>query len=222
MSRSKSSSRWIKEHEDDEFVKRARAEGYRSRAAFKLIEIQEKDRLIKPNQTVVDLGAAPGGWSQLARKWIGRNGMLLASDILEMDAMADVEFVCGDFTEDAVLADILQVLDGRPVDVVISDMAPNMSGNVNVDLPRAMFLCELALDFARQQLRPGGSFLIKVFQGEGFEEYLRECRDSFLRSKPASQRLRVLAPESYICWAKDLKVNSVLFGQEPSRSNNGA
>lgn len=200
MSRSKSSSRWIKEHEDDEFVKRARAEGYRSRAAFKLIEIQEKDRLIKPNQTVVDLGAAPGGWSQLARKWIGRNGMLLASDILEMDAMADVEFVCGDFTEDAVLADILRVLDGRPVDVVISDMAPNMSGNVNVDLPRAMFLCELALDFARQQLRPGGSFLIKVFQGEGFEDYLRECRDSFSSvktrkpkaSRPRSRELYLL------------------------------
>ena len=200
MSRSKSSSRWIKEHEDDEFVKRARAEGYRSRAAFKLIEIQEKDRLIKPNQTVVDLGAAPGGWSQLARKWIGRNGMLLASDILEMDAMADVEFVCGDFTEDAVLADILHVLDGRPVDVVISDMAPNMSGNVNVDLPRAMFLCELALDFARQQLRPGGSFLIKVFQGEGFEDYLRECRDSFSSvkirkpkaSRPRSRELYLL------------------------------
>ena len=200
MSRSKSSSRWIKEHEDDEFVKRARAEGYRSRAAFKLIEIQEKDRLIKPNQTVVDLGATPGGWSQLARKWIGRNGMLLASDILEMDAMADVEFVCGDFTEDAVLADILQVLDGRPVDVVISDMAPNMSGNVNVDLPRAMFLCELALDFARQQLRPGGSFLIKVFQGEGFEDYLRECRDSFSSvktrkpkaSRPRSRELYLL------------------------------
>lgn len=200
MSRSKSSSRWIKEHEDDEFVKRARAEGYRSRAAFKLIEIQEKDRVIKPNQVVVDLGAAPGGWSQLARKWIGRNGVLLASDILEMDALADVDFVCGDFTDEAVLDEILTVLDGRPVDVVISDMAPNMSGNSNVDLPRAMFLCELALDFARQQLTPGGSFLIKVFQGEGFEDFLRECRASFAvvktrkpkASRPRSRELYLL------------------------------
>ncbi|MGB0965067.1 MAG: 23S rRNA (uridine(2552)-2'-O)-methyltransferase RlmE [Litorivicinus sp.] len=200
MSRSKSSSRWIREHEDDEFVKRARAEGYRSRAAFKLIEIQEKDRLIKPNQVVVDLGAAPGGWSQLARKWIGRNGILLASDILEMDALADVDFVCGDFTDDDCLAQILEVLDGREVDVVISDMAPNMSGNANVDLPRAMVLCELALDFARQQLKPGGTFLIKVFQGEGFEDYLRECRASFKTvktrkpkaSRPRSRELYLL------------------------------
>ena len=207
MSRSKSSSRWIREHEDDEFVKRARAEGYRSRAAFKLLEIQDKDRLIKPNQVVVDLGAAPGGWSQLARQWIVRNGILVASDILEMDAMADVDFVCGDFTEDACLADILAVLDGREVDVVISDMAPNMSGNANVDLPRAMDLCELALEFARQQLKPGGSFLIKVFQGEGFEAYLRECRDSFATvktRKPKASRPR--SRELYIL-GSGLKVN---------------
>ena len=193
MSRSKSSSRWIKEHEDDEFVKRARAEGYRSRAAFKLIEIQEKDRLIKPNQTVVDLGAAPGGWSQLARKWIGRNGMLLASDILEMDAMADVEFVCGDFTEDAVLADILQVLAGRPVDVVISDMAPNMSGMSSIDQPGSMYLVELALDMARQVLKPNGSFVAKVFQGEGFDAYLADMKQSFAKvmiRKPKASRAR--------------------------------
>ena len=201
MARSKSSSRWIKEHEDDEYVKKARAAGYRSRAAFKLIEIQEKDRLIKPNQTVVDLGAAPGGWSQLARQWIGRNGIMVASDILEMDALADVDFVCGDFTEDACLAEILEVLEGRAVDVVISDMAPNMSGNVNVDMPRAMVLCELALDFARQQLTPGGTFLIKVFQGEGFETFLRDVRDSFdvvksrkpKASRPRSRELYILA-----------------------------
>lgn len=203
MARSKSSSRWIKEHEDDEYVKKARAAGYRSRAAFKLLEIQERDRLIKPNQTVVDLGAAPGGWSQLARQWIGRNGVMIASDILEMDAMADVKFVHGDFTEDACLDELLQVLEGRPVDVVISDMAPNMSGNTNVDMPRAMVLCELALEFARTQLAPGGTFLIKVFQGEGFESFLKECRASFgtvksrkpKASRPRSRELYLLATD---------------------------
>ncbi|MGB0957908.1 MAG: 23S rRNA (uridine(2552)-2'-O)-methyltransferase RlmE [Litorivicinus sp.] len=203
MARSKSSSRWIKEHEDDEYVKKARAAGYRSRAAFKLLEIQERDRLIKPNQTVVDLGAAPGGWSQLARQWIGRNGVMIASDILEMDAMADVKFVHGDFTEDACLDELLRVLEGRPVDVVISDMAPNMSGNTNVDMPRAMVLCELALEFARTQLAPGGTFLIKVFQGEGFESFLKECRASFgtvksrkpKASRPRSRELYLLATD---------------------------
>ncbi|QGG79461.1 23S rRNA (uridine(2552)-2'-O)-methyltransferase RlmE [Litorivicinus lipolyticus] len=203
MARSKSSSRWIREHEDDEYVKKARAAGYRSRAAFKLIEIQERDRLIKPNQTVVDLGAAPGGWSQMARQWIGRNGILVASDILEMDAMADVDFVQGDFTEAACLDELLGVLDGREVDVVISDMAPNMSGNTNVDMPRAMVLCELALEFARTQLRPGGTFLIKVFQGEGFETFLKECRASFAvvksrkpkASRPRSRELYLLGTD---------------------------
>ena len=181
----------MQRHVNDEYVKRAQKEGYRSRASFKLLELQEKDRLIKPGQVIVDLGAAPGGWSQIAAKTVGRKGMVLALDILEMDSIAGVEFIQGDFREQEVMDRLLEKLDGRAVDLVISDMAPNVSGMSAVDQPRSMYLVELALDFARQVLKPGGALVTKVFQGEGFDEYIRDARSSFTRvvtRKPKSSR----------------------------------
>lgn len=169
MARSKTSHNWLKEHFDDKYVKMAQKDGYRSRASYKLLEIQEKDKLIRPGMTVIDLGAAPGGWSQVTSRLIGGQGRLIASDILEMDSIPDVTFIQGDFTEDKILEQILEAVGNTQVDLVISDMAPNMSGLSAVDMPRAMFLCELALDLAGRVLRPGGDFLIKVFQGEGFD-----------------------------------------------------
>ena len=156
MARSKTSQRWLKEHFDDPYVKMAQRDGYRSRASYKLLEIQEKDRILRPGMTVVDLGAAPGGWSQVTSRVIGDRGRLIASDILEMDSIPDVTFIQGDFTEDAVFARILEAIGDHPVDLVISDMAPNMSGVRAADQPRAMYLCELALDLAGRVLRPGG------------------------------------------------------------------
>jgi len=179
MARSKSSGRWLKEHFDDEFVARAQQMGYRSRAAFKLLEINERDRLLKPGMTVVDLGAAPGGWSQVAADIVGASGQVVALDILAMDPLPGVEVLQGDFREEAVLERLLATLDGRPVDLVLSDMAPNISGMKSVDQPRAMYLTELALDLARSVLRPGGGMLVKVFQGAGFQEYIKELRASF-------------------------------------------
>src|SRR5690554_1047209 len=193
MSRSKSSQRWLDEHVDDHYVKEAQKYGYRTRASFKLLEIHKKDGLFKPGMSVIDLGAAPGGWSQIAAERVGPQGQVIASDILEMDALAGVEFVCGDFTEAEVLEEILGKLGGRPVDLVLSDMAPNMSGMSAIDQPQAMYLVELALDLARQTLRPGGRFLVKVFQGEGFDAYLKELRASFNRvvtRKPEASRAR--------------------------------
>ena len=191
MKRSKSSRRWLDRHVNDAFVKRAQKEGYRSRAAYKLLEIQEKDRLFKPGQTVVDLGAAPGGWSQVARQLVGRDGEVIAIDILPMDPLDGVEFILGDFREDGPLESLRSRLGGRPVDIVISDMAPNVTGMNAVDQPRAMYLCELALDFARDVLNPGGVFVVKVFQGEGFDEFVRALRAEFGRvvtRKPAASR----------------------------------
>ena len=191
MKRSKSSRRWLDRHVNDAFVKRAQKEGYRSRAAYKLLEIQEKDRLFKPGQTVVDLGAAPGGWSQVARQLVGRDGEVIAIDILPMDPLDGVEFILGDFREDGPLESLRSRLGGRPVDIVISDMAPNVTGMNAVDQPRAMYLCELALDFARDVLNPGGVFVVKVFQGEGFDEFVRALRTEFGRvvtRKPAASR----------------------------------
>ena len=179
MARSKTSHNWLKEHFDDPYVKMAQKDGYRSRASYKLLEIQEKDKIIRPGMTVIDLGAAPGGWSQVTSRLIGGQGRLIASDILEMDSIPDVTFIKGDFTEDAVLAQILEAVGNTQVDLVISDMAPNMSGLSAVDMPRAMFLCELALDLAGRVLRPGGDFLIKVFQGEGFDVYHKDIRKLF-------------------------------------------
>lgn len=194
MARKKGSSKsWLKEHRDDPYVQRAQREGYRSRACYKLLEIQEKDKLIRPGMTVIDLGAAPGGWSQVAGKLVGAKGRVVASDLLLMDTLEDVEFIRGDFTEEEIFAQILAAVRGAPVDLVISDMAPNMSGVTAVDQPRSMYLVELALDLARQVLRPGGMFLSKVFQGEGFDELLRDCRGSFekvLTRKPQASRPR--------------------------------
>ncbi|MBC3950299.1 MULTISPECIES: 23S rRNA (uridine(2552)-2'-O)-methyltransferase RlmE [Pseudomonas] len=193
MARSKTSHNWLKEHFDDKYVKMAQKDGYRSRASYKLLEIQEKDKIIRPGMTVIDLGAAPGGWSQVTSRLIGGQGRLIASDILEMDSIPDVTFIQGDFTEDAVLAQILEAVGNTQVDLVISDMAPNMSGLSAVDMPRAMFLCELALDLAGRVLRPGGDFLIKVFQGEGFDMYHKDIRklfDKVQMRKPSSSRDR--------------------------------
>jgi 23S rRNA (uridine2552-2'-O)-methyltransferase len=193
VARSKTSHNWLKEHFDDKYVKMAQKDGYRSRASYKLLEIQEKDKLIRPGMTVIDLGAAPGGWSQVTSRLIGGQGRLIASDILEMDSIPDVTFIQGDFTEDAILEQILEAVGNTQVDLVISDMAPNMSGLSAVDMPRAMFLCELALDLAGRVLRPGGDFLIKVFQGEGFDVYHKDIRklfDKVQMRKPSSSRDR--------------------------------
>lgn len=193
VQRSKSSANWLREHFNDPFVKQAQKDGYRSRASYKLLEIQEKDRLIRPGMSVIDLGAAPGGWSQVTSRLIGGQGRLIASDILEMDSIADVTFIQGDFTHDEVLQRILEAVGDSHVDLVISDMAPNMSGTPAVDIPRAMFLCELALDLATRVLKPGGDFLIKIFQGEGFDMYLKDVRSKFDKvqmRKPSSSRDR--------------------------------
>lgn len=193
MARSKSSSRWLKEHFDDEYVKMAQRDGYRSRAIYKLLEIQEKDNVLRQGMTVVDLGAAPGGWSQLAADLVGRRGRVIALDILPMASLADVEIIEGDFRDDAVMEQLMTTLNNEKVDLVMSDMAPNMSGMSVVDLPRAMYLADLTLDLANKVLREGGDILVKVFQGEGFDEYLRSLRAVFtkvLSRKPKASRPR--------------------------------
>ena len=189
MARSKTSLGWLKEHFNDPYVKKAQKDGYRSRASYKLLEIQEKYRLIRPGMSVIDLGAAPGGWSQVTSRLIGGQGRLIASDILEMDSIPDVTFIQGDFSQDEVLAQILEAVGNSHVDLVISDMAPNMSGTPAVDMPKAMFLCELALDLATRVLKPGGDFLIKIFQGEGFDVYLKDARKKF-------DKVQMLKPDS--------------------------
>ncbi len=199
VKRSKSSSRWLQEHFKDTYVKKAHATGARSRAVFKLEEIQQRDRLIKQGMTVVDLGAAPGGWSQYVAKLLAGRGRILALDILDMPPLEGVEFIHGDFTRDEVLQALRTRLAGAPVDLVLSDIAPNMSGVGDVDQARAMHLAELALEFARESLGPGGSFLVKVFQGQGFPEYMRALRADFgqvAARKPKSSRSR--SPEVYL------------------------
>ena len=209
MPKKRSSSKaWLKEHRDDPYVQQAQREGFRSRACYKLLEIQEKDRLIRPGMTVVDLGAAPGGWSQVAAQSVGHNGTVIASDILPMDSLAGVEFIEGDFTEDAVFDALLASLGDTPADVVISDMAPNMSGMSAVDQPRSMYLVELALDLARRVLAPGGAFVSKVFHGEGFDDLVRDARTSFdtvQARKPKASRPR--SREVYLV-AKGFKANA--------------
>ncbi|MES9811648.1 MAG: 23S rRNA (uridine(2552)-2'-O)-methyltransferase RlmE [Candidatus Thiodiazotropha sp.] len=193
MKRSKSSRQWLDRHFKDEYVKQAQKAGYRSRAAFKLLEIQQKDNIFKPGMKVVDLGAAPGGWCQVARKLVGEKGRIVAMDILPMDPMAGVEFIQGDFRETQPLEELEKSLDGEAVDLVISDMAPNVTGIASVDQPRAIYLCELALDFAREVLKPGGCFVVKIFQGEGFDAYLKALRHDFMRvvsRKPSSSRAK--------------------------------
>ena len=183
----------MREHFDDPYVKEAQRRGLRSRAAFKLLEIQEKDRLIKPGMTVVDLGAAPGGWSQAAVELVGHKGRVIASDILPMDSLAGVEFLQGDFTDEAVLQQLLALLGEGGADLVISDMAPNMSGMQAIDQPRSMLLVELALDLASRTLKPGGAIVFKVFQGEGFDLLIRDVRGLFervLTRKPQASRPR--------------------------------
>ncbi len=183
----------MKEHFDDPYVKKSQQDGYRSRASYKLIEINDKDKLFRSAIRVVDLGAAPGGWSQVAAKLVGDNGTVVASDILEMSPLPGVTFIQGDFTEQEVYEAILAEMGDEKADLVISDMAPNMSGNSASDQPQAMYLVELALDMAGQVLRPGGNFLVKVFQGEGFDEYLKAMRAQFasvVTRKPEASRAR--------------------------------
>lgn len=191
--RTASSNRWMLEHFDDHYVKLAQKRGLRSRAAFKLEELQRKDQLIRPCMTVVDLGAAPGGWSQVAVKLVGDRGKVIACDILPMDPIVGVDFLQGDFREEKVLEALLTRVGADKVDVVLSDMAPNMSGSDGVDQPRAMYLVELALDMCHQVLAPNGSFAVKVFQGEGFDEYMKAVKEAFKvvkTRKPDSSRAR--------------------------------
>jgi 23S rRNA (uridine2552-2'-O)-methyltransferase len=193
MARSKSSNRWLEEHVNDPFVKKAQMDGYRSRASYKLLEINAKDRLIQPTMTVMDLGSAPGGWSQVATDLVGHKGRVIASDILPMDAVAGVEFIQGDFTENAVFEEIMAVLGDAKVDVVISDMAPNISGVNAADQAASMYLIELALDMASQVLKPKGSFVAKVFHGGGYDGYVKAVRELFDKvvvRKPDSSRAR--------------------------------
>lgn len=193
MARSKSSSRWLEEHVNDPFVKKAQIDGYRSRASYKLLEINAKDKLIQPTMTVMDLGSAPGGWSQVATDLVGHKGRVIASDILPMDAVAGVEFIQGDFTENAVFEEIMAVLGDAKVDVVISDMAPNISGVNAADQAASMYLIELALDMASQVLKPKGSFVAKVFHGGGYDAYVKAVREQFDKvvvRKPDSSRAR--------------------------------
>ena len=199
MARSKTSQRWLKEHFDDIYVQKAQQEGYRSRAVYKLMEIQEKDRLIRPGMVVVELGAAPGGWSQYVAQCLGARGRMIALDILPMDALADVTFIQGDFREQAVLDALYAELGDSAVNLVISDMAPNTSGVRSVDQAKSMYLVELALDFAQSRLAPGGDFLTKIFHGPGFDTLLRSLKSQFLTvqtRKPEASRAR--SQETYL------------------------
>lgn len=193
MGRKLSSQMWLQRHVNDPYVHQAQKEGWRSRAIYKLKELDEKYKLIRPDSTVVDLGAAPGSWSQYASQRVGDHGKVFALDILPMDVIAGVDFLQGDFREEAVMAELLRRMNGAGADLVLSDMAPNMSGVKSADLARVMYLCELALDLAQKTLRPGGNFLVKVFQGVGSDEYLkmvRACFESATVRKPEASRDR--------------------------------
>jgi 23S rRNA (uridine2552-2'-O)-methyltransferase len=193
MARSKTSKKWLDEHVNDPYVKKAQADGYRSRASYKLLEINEKDKLFTTGSIVMDLGSAPGGWSQVVAPLVGDTGRVIASDILPMTPINDVDFIQGDFTEESVYNQILEVLGNDRVDLVVSDMAPNMSGVNTTDQYSSMYLVELALDMAKNVLKPGGYFCAKVFQGVGYEEYVKEVRSAFnkvLVRKPAASRPR--------------------------------
>ena len=203
--RSKSSRAWLKEHFTDPYVIKAQQEGYRSRAVYKLLELQARDKMFKPNMTVIDLGAAPGGWCQIVSRLVKPNGRVIAMDLLTMEDLPGVEFIQGDFSDDLVLEQLLTTLDGTKPDWVISDMAPNMSGTAGIDMPRAYYLYELAFDFALQVLGPKGGFLIKVFQGEGFDAFLLAVKKAFKIvhvRKPQASRER--SREIYIL-AKELR-----------------
>jgi 23S rRNA (uridine2552-2'-O)-methyltransferase len=201
MSKSKSSRRWLKEHFDDPYVKLAQKKGYRSRAAFKLLEIQAKDNIVTNGMVVVDLGAAPGSWSEIVAKLVGQKGKVYALDILPMATLPNVAFIQGDFTEPEVFEKLLNLIDNQQVDLVISDIAPNITGMNEVDQPRAMYLAELASDFAKRVLKLGGSLLVKVFQGEGFDNFLKDMRLAYATvrirkpqaSRPRSKEVYLLA-----------------------------
>ena len=203
MAKKGSSRRWMHEHLSDEFVKKAQKEGYRSRAVYKLLEIIEKNKTIQNGDKVLDLGAAPGGWSQVAAKFVGNNGKVIASDILPIEEIAGVTFLQGDFTEQSVYDDLTEFTDGARFNVVLSDMAPNMSGQLSVDQPKSMHLADLAIDMAIKTLEKNGSFIVKVFQGEGFDAYVQNARNSFKKvmvikpkaSRPRSKEVYLLASQ---------------------------
>lgn len=206
MARSKSSKKWLMEHFDDPYVKQAQKLGLRSRSAFKLMEIDKKYGLIKPGSCVVDLGCAPGGWCQVAVAGVGAKGRVIGLDVLDIQPLNGVEFIQGDFTQDIPLEQLVKLLGGQRVDLVLSDMAPNMSGMAVTDQTRAMYLAEIALDFVRSYLKPGGDFLVKIFHGEGFDAYVREARRIFAKvtvRKPDASRSR--SREVYLL-AQGLKV----------------
>ncbi|MBS0418864.1 MAG: 23S rRNA (uridine(2552)-2'-O)-methyltransferase RlmE [Proteobacteria bacterium] len=193
MARSKSSGQWLQEHVNDPYVKQAQRDGYRSRSSFKLIQLNEKDHLIRPGMLIVDLGSAPGGWSQVAARLAGERGRVIATDILAMDPLKNVDFIKGDFTEEAVLNAVLERLGGRKPQLVICDIAPNITGIDSADQASSMYLVELALDFVRRALEPKGDFAVKVFQGAGSDAYIKDVRSSFdkvLVRKPAASRPR--------------------------------
>ena len=193
MARSKSSGNWLREHFDDKYVKQSQKDGYRSRAVYKLKEIDEKDRLIKPGCTIIDLGAAPGSWCEYVVRRLKGKGRIIALDILSMEPMAGVEIITGDFLDDAVFEQLLNTLGSDQPDLVICDMAPNMSGQQAVDIPRAMYMAELALDLSQQVLKPEGGLLVKLFQGEGFDGYIKQMREQYSRvvvRKPKASRPR--------------------------------
>ncbi len=206
MARSKSSKRWLAEHFDDPYVKLAQKKGLRSRSAFKLLELQDKYQLIRPGMIVVDLGSAPGGWCQVAQSLLGDNGSVIAVDILPMEPLHGVQFIQGDFTEDEPLHALEEALQGKRVDLVLSDMAPNISGMAATDQAKATYLAELALEFVRAQLKPGGAFLVKLFQGEGFDGFVREVRLLFGKvqvrkpkaSRPRSREVYLLARDRHV------------------------
>lgn len=203
MAKKGSSRRWMHEHLSDEFVKKAQKEGYRSRAVYKLLEIIEKNNTIQNGDKVLDLGAAPGGWSQVAAKFVGNKGKVIASDILPIEEITGVTFLQGDFTKQSVYDDLLELTDGARVNVVLSDMAPNMSGQLSVDQPKSMHLADLAIDMAIKTLDTNGSFIVKVFQGEGFDAYVQNVRSSFKKvsvikpkaSRPRSKEVYLLASQ---------------------------
>ena len=191
MARTKSSASWLSRHVNDPFVKQAQRDGYRSRSAYKLIELNEKDKLIRPGMRIMDLGSAPGGWSQVAGRLVGDKGRVLATDILAMDEVKNVDFIQGDFTEEAIVQRILDWLAGEKFDLIISDIAPNISGIDSADQGRSIHFLELALDTVRQTLKPGASFAAKMFQGSGSDQYLKELRTHFAKvliRKPAASR----------------------------------
>ncbi len=199
MNRKKSSRRWLDEHFNDVFVKKAQVEGYRSRAVYKLQEVNDKETLLKPGITVVDLGAAPGGWSQYVSEKLQGKGHIFALDILPMDALPDVTFIHGDFREGVVLQELMGLIPHRSVDLLLSDMAPNMSGTPVIDIPRSIYLVELAFDFAEKMLKPGGTMLVKLFHGSGFDELVKQARASFQKvvvRKPTASRSR--SRETYL------------------------